>query len=181
MAWVHCPVPPGCCGFGGHISLAVLLVDVGRHSQKQWGRWRPLPSYVSVVLFLRVGVLLMCEWGLEARLIKQQQQQQPRNKAKCANVASRCETDESGLLFLHTTLHWPEEALCKRAAALVCCWTSTAGELGSSQKNHLTQERAKCYIAREHTQCALIYDFNLLWAMLMCTSSGSGYRTKGVR
>ena len=73
------------------------------HSQKQWGRWRPLPSYVSVVLFLRVGVLLMCEWGLEARLIKQQQQQQPRNKAKCANVASRCETDESGLLFLHTT------------------------------------------------------------------------------
>ena len=72
------------------------------HSQKQWGRWRPLPSYVSVVLFLRVGVLLMCEWGLEARLIKQQQQQ-PRNKAKCANVASRCETDESGLLFLHTT------------------------------------------------------------------------------
>ena len=89
MAWVHCPVPPGCCGFGGgHISLAMLLVDVGGHSHKQRGRWRPLPSYVSVVLFLRVGVLLMCEWGLEARLIKQQQQQ-PRNKAKCANVASR--------------------------------------------------------------------------------------------
>ena len=103
MAWVHCPVPPGCCGFGGgHISLAVLLWwTSGGHSHKLRGRWRPLPSYVSVVLFLRVGVLLMCEWGLEARLIKQQQQ--PRNKAKCANVASRCETDESGLLFLHTT------------------------------------------------------------------------------
>ena len=183
MAWVHCPVPPGCCSFGGgHISLAVLLVDVGGHSHKQRGRWRPLPSYVSVVLFLRVGVLLMCEWGLEARLIKQQQQQ-PRNKAKCANVASRCETDESGLLFLHTTQRYT--GLKKLFAnelllLLLWCWPSTAGELGSSQKNHLTQERAKCYIAREHTQCALIYDFNLLWAMLMC-SSGSGYRTKGVR
>ena len=33
----------------------------GGHSHKQRGRWRPLPSYVSVVLFLRVGVLLMCE------------------------------------------------------------------------------------------------------------------------
>ena len=81
MAWVHCPPPggggqqPGRCWQMGSQTAATA---------------RPLSAASSAAAqlckyFFCAGSC-SCVWGLEARLIKQQQ---PRNKAKCANVASR--------------------------------------------------------------------------------------------